>query len=89
MNDLLTRSLQELTGDLPKPRFNLSDAEKESLVARLGPKTARSIVNAKKDFPHQRIPFLFSALDTQDVVDLLWNDMSDVISKALADTKKK
>lgn len=89
MTDPLTRSLQELSGEIPKPRLNLSVAEKQSLVARIGPKTARSILQAKKDFPLQRIPFLFSALDTQDVVDLIYNDMMDVMSKALLKIKKK
>ncbi len=78
--DQLTESLLNLAGSLPTPRLNLSKDEKKALIARVGgPRTAQSIVKAKKDYPISRIPFLFSSLDTQCVVDILHNDMSDVL----------
>jgi hypothetical protein len=83
MDDDLTRSLLSLAGDFPKPRLNLSNAEKAKLVERLGPRTTRSILKAKKDFSLSRIPFLFSTLDTQDVVDVLNNDMSEVLKETI------
>lgn len=88
MRDDLTRTLQDLSGDVPEPRLSLSDNEKDQLVARIGPKTARSILKAKKDFPLRRIPFLFSSLDTQDVVDILNNEMAEAIDRALRGSQK-
>jgi len=80
MPDQLTESLLNLAGSLPTPRLNLSKDEKKALIARVGgPRTAQSIVKAKKHYPVSRIPFLFSSLDTQCVVDILHNDMSDVL----------
>jgi hypothetical protein len=80
MSDKLTESLLNLTGGLPAPRLNLSKDEKKALIEKIGgPRTAQSIIKAKKDYPVSRIPFLFSSLDTQCVVDILSNDMSDVL----------
>jgi hypothetical protein len=80
MTDKLTESLLNLTGSLPAPRLNLSKEDKKALIAKVGgPRTAQSIIKAKKDYPISRIPFLFSSLDTQCVVDILNNDMSDVL----------
>jgi len=81
MTDDIARVLQNLTGDLPQPRLNLSESEKDALVKRLGPRTARNIVRAKGDYPVARIPFLFSTLNTQDVVDLLANDVIAAIAR--------
>jgi hypothetical protein len=83
-DDNLEERLRALKGNVPAPRTNLSEAEKAALVARVGPRTARSIVNAKRDFPVSRIPFLFSKIDTQDVVDLIANDVDEAIRLALA-----
>ena len=85
MTDSVTRALENLSGELPTPRLNLSDAEKDELVARVGPRTARDIVKAKKDYPLKRIPFLFSTVDTQAVVDLLANDVGTAIQRALGE----
>jgi hypothetical protein len=80
MPDQLTESLLNLAGSLPTPRLNLSKDEKKALIKKVGGlRTAQSIVKAKKDYPVSRIPFLFSSLDTQCVVDILHNDMSDVL----------
>jgi hypothetical protein len=81
--DEVTRALANLQGNLPKARENLSETEKDELVARVGPRTARDIVRAKKDYPLRRIPFLFSTVDTQAVVDLLANDVRAAIERAL------
>lgn len=81
--DDLTRALGNLTGSLPKARESLTESEKDELVARVGPRTARDIVKAKKDYPLRRIPFLFSRVDTQAVVDLLAHDVEGAIERAL------
>jgi hypothetical protein len=80
MADKITESLLNLSGSLPKPRTNLSKEEKLALIAKVGgPRTAMSIIKAKKDYPLSRIPFLFSSLDTQCVVDILANDLSEFL----------
>jgi hypothetical protein len=84
VTDDVTKALQALSGKLPEARRDLSEAEKDALVARVGPRAARDVVRAKKDFPLARIPFLFSKIDTQAVVDLLANDVDDAIRRALA-----
>ena len=83
MSDDLTKALETLSGGQPQPRLNLSEPEKDELVAKVGPRTARDIVRAKKDFPLRRIPFLFSKVDTQAVVDLLANDVEAAVKRAL------
>lgn len=81
--DPISDSLQSLSGSLPNPRLNLTEAEKDALIAAIGgPKTAQAIITAKKELPLSRIPFLFSSLNTQAVVDILYNDVSDAISRA-------
>ncbi len=89
MSDDLTKALEQLSGDQPNPRLNLTEGEKDELVARIGPRTARDIVRAKKDFPLRRIPFLFSTVDTQAVADLLANDVEDAINRALTKASAK
>ncbi len=84
MSDDVTRALECLSGKLPKPRLGLTEFEKDQLVASIGPRTALAIVKAKKDFPPRRIPFLFSAVNTQAVADILANEMGDAIKRALA-----
>ena len=80
MSDELTKSLQNLTGSLPTPRLNLSRDDKLMLVQKLGgPRTVKSILKARGKVPESRIPFLFSSLDTQAVLDVLANDMAEVL----------
>jgi hypothetical protein len=80
MPDDIIKSLENLSGGLPAPRTNLSKEQKMELIKKLGgPRTVTSILKSKKDYPLTRIPFIFSSLDTQAVVDVLANDMSDVI----------
>jgi len=80
-------AITSLRGGLPAPRQNLTEAEKDDLVQKIGgPRTASDIVAAKKAFTVSRIPFLFSSLDTQAVVDILHNDMKAAIARALQRT---
>ena len=80
MTDDITKSLQTLSGDIPKPRKNLTKEQKLAVIAKVGgPLTAKAIIKARKDYPTSRIPFLFSSLDTQCVVDLLANDFTDCL----------
>ena len=81
MTDEISKSLSLLKGQLLVGRKNLTAEElREVILLAGGPKTARAIIKAKKDFPLARIPFLFSAVDTQAVVDILCNDVSDVLA---------
>ena len=80
MPDDIIKSLENLAGGLPTARLNLSKEEKLELIKKLGgPRSVTSILKSKKDYPLRRIPFIFSSLDTQAVVDVLANDMSDVL----------
>ena len=83
MTDELTRAIENISGDLPKPRLNLSEEEKNEIVEKLGPRTVRDIVKAMKEFSKARIPFLFSSIDTQAIVDILANDFAAAIQRAL------
>ena len=82
-DDDLTNRLRNLKAELPAGRATLTEAEKDELVKRVGPRTARDIVKAGKELPKQRVPFLFSSVDTQAVMDLLANDMKAAIARAL------
>lgn len=84
MKDDLEERLRALKSQLPNARKNLSDEEKDALIQAVGgPRTALSIRKAMKDLPHERIPFLFSSLDTQAVVDIMANEVDDAITRAL------
>lgn len=89
LSDDLTKALERLSGDLPKPHCDLSEANKDALVRRVGPRTARDILKAKKQLPLRRIPFLFATINTQDVVDLLANDMDAAVARALAAASRR
>jgi len=68
--------------DRLEPRRNLSDKEKFKLMEKVGgPKTLASIVGAKKDFSIARIPWIFNSIDSQSVIDILYNDMSCCMPK--------
>ncbi len=83
-------ALRQLNDQIPIGRKDLSPEEKRQLLKKVGgTRTARDIIKAKKDFPLARIPFLFSALDTQAVVDILCNEMEEVIAEALENPTKK
>jgi hypothetical protein len=86
--DDLTERIETLKGDLPQPRLNLTNAEIKELVLRIGLASARDILKAKRQLPQARIPFLFSSLDTQAVVDLLANDVDEIVRR-LAREKAK
>ncbi len=83
MSDKIAQSLRALAGALPAPR-ELNEAEKDALIQTIGgPLTARDVIRAQKDFALARIPFLFSSIDTQAVVDLLHNDMEAALGRAM------
>lgn len=85
MTDDLTSKLRGLKSQLPAARAPLSEAEKDALIVALGgPRTAESIRKAMSNFPHERIPWLFSSLDSQLVVDVMANDMEAAIARAKA-----
>ncbi|MCX6119001.1 MAG: hypothetical protein NT027_15810, partial [Proteobacteria bacterium] len=71
--------LLNLSGGMPSPRLNLSLEEKQRIIQDLGIKTVKNILKAKKQLPIARIPFLFSSIDTQMVLDILHNDFLELI----------
>jgi hypothetical protein len=79
MSDKVTEQLLNLSGGMPEPRLNLSLEEKQRIIQGLGMKTVKNILKAKKQLPIARIPFLFSSIDTQMVLDILHNDFSELI----------
>jgi hypothetical protein len=79
MSDDVTDSIRALKADIPVARENLTAAEMQMIIDAVGPKTVANIIKAKKDFKIARIPFLFSSIDTQAVVDILANDFSSVL----------
>lgn len=81
-------ALIHLKGEMPIARLNLSEAEKDLLIQKIGPRTARNILAMRGKTQEARIPFLFSSIDTQAVVDLLANDCLSSIEKLLAQKKK-
>jgi hypothetical protein len=89
MVDDLTKALERLSGELPVPRIRLSESDKDALIALIGPRTVRNILRASKDFKVERIPFLFSTIDTQAVVDVLANDMTEALERAFSKISKK
>jgi hypothetical protein len=84
-DDELSKALRQLTSP-PMQARQLSEAEKDELIEKIGPKTARSILKTKGQVPAGRIPFLFSSIDPQAVLDVLANDVEAALTRAL--TKK-
>lgn len=81
-DDPIAKSLRDIRSDIPEPRRNLSEADKDALIATVGgPKTVRSILRAKDTLPQARIPFLFSSLDSRAVMEILVNDMTDALKR--------
>lgn len=80
MSDKLVESIENLSGSLPTARLGLSLEQKIELIQKLGgPRTVGSILKCKKDYPLKRIPFMFSKLDTQAIVDVLANEMEEAL----------
>lgn len=91
MNDEIEKSLRGLQPTNLKPRLYKSREELIQLILSLGgPRTAESIRKAMKTLPHERIPFLFSSLDPQLVLDVMANDVDALIGelKRPANVKK-
>jgi hypothetical protein len=85
MTDDLEARLRSLKALLPTARLQLSEDEKDQLIRAIGgPRTTESIRKAMSKFPHERIPWLFSSLDSQLVIDVMANDMEAAIVRAKA-----
>jgi hypothetical protein len=80
--DELEEALLNIKSDVPKPQMNLPDSNLDELIQKLGPKTIKQILKAKKELPVARIPFLFSSLDSQAVIDVLNNNMDAALKRA-------
>jgi hypothetical protein len=90
----ITDLLTNLKGDIPKPHALLSEEEKEALIQKIGSAAVKDILKAKETLPLARIPFLFSSIDTQAVVDILAHDFTSALAaaekrKAATKLKKK
>ncbi|MDQ3230525.1 MAG: hypothetical protein M3Q07_01800 [Pseudobdellovibrionaceae bacterium] len=85
MTDDVDASLRALKAQLPTARFNLSEPDKDELIRAIGgPRTVENIRKAMSKLPHERIPWLFSSLDSQLVIDVMANDMEAAITRAKA-----
>ncbi|MBC7658098.1 MAG: hypothetical protein H7249_00165 [Chitinophagaceae bacterium] len=85
MTDDLEKNLRALTGEIVKGRPGLSETEKDELIRSLGgPLTVGTLCKAKTTLPLERIPFLYSSLDPQNVADVLVNDMKEALKRALS-----
>ena len=81
LKDQLEDLILQIKADLPEARI-LSKQEKFELIKEIGgPRTVISILKAKKEFPLARIPFLFSSLDTNLVVNVLANEWDDILGR--------
>lgn len=78
----IEEQLLAIKSDLPQPSI-LNDNQKRSLIEKIGPKTVRNIIKAKKDFDLQRIPFLFNSIDSKIVIDILNNEWDELLEDAL------
>src|SRR5690348_17063939 len=82
MTDDMEQKLRELRSNLPTARQNLSESDKHQLIQSIGgSRTVESIRKAMRNFPHDRIPWLFSSLDSQLVVDVMANDMESALAR--------
>lgn len=87
MNDAVSKQIQSLQGALPEPRLGLTEDEKDALLRAVGPRLVRDIVKASRSCPIGRVPFLFSSVNTQHVVDILANDLEAALARALPHKK--
>lgn len=88
MADEIEKSLRGLNGNEMKARIYSSDEELLDLIQKIGgPRTAASIRKAMKTSPRDRIPFLFSSLDPQLVIDVMANDIDEILREILANKK--
>lgn len=89
-HDQIDHMLRQLSGGLPQPSKELSEEQKDELIRKVGGVlTTENIIKAQKDYPRERIPFLFSGLDTQAVVDILNHDMKAAIARAHSQRNSK
>ncbi len=85
MSDDIEKSLKALQKQVVIGRSGLSEAEKDDLIRLIGgPRTAENIRKALRNYSKERIPFLFSSLDTQLVADVMENEMAEAIARALS-----
>lgn len=85
--DPVEQSLRNLKSDEIKANKYSTNEELEKLIIAVGPLTCRNILKAKKDYKLSRIPFLFSSVDPQLVVDVLFNDIEKLLEKIIQDKK--
>jgi hypothetical protein len=85
MDDEISKNIVGLSGDLPQGRRGLSESQKDELVQIAGGAiSVRNIQKSQKDLPEARIIFVFNSIDSQAVADILVNDMSAAIQRAIA-----
>lgn len=82
LTDDIEKNLRALKESMPKARLHASIEERIALIHAIGgPRTAESIRKAMKTSPPERLPFLFSSLDSQLVLDVMANDLDELIQK--------
>ena len=82
--DELSDRLRDLSQPDIEPRIYNTRGEKVELIKTIGPRTAKNIRKAKKQFKASRIPFLFSSIDARLVIDVLYNDLDEVIEEIIS-----
>ena len=87
--DPIISSLRELTSEDISPNICKDDKEKRKLIETVGPRSCRNILKARRDYPLSRIPFLFSSIDPQLVVDVLSNELEEILESILGPVKSK
>ena len=85
--DPIENRLRDLSSEPLEARQYKTTSEKKALIMKVGPRTCRSIINAKKDYSISRIPFLFSSIHPQLVVDVLANDLMGLVESMIKEKK--
>ena len=83
MTDDLQNAIRGIKADQLTPRENLTEEQKRILVERWGPRRVADILKAKGQIPIGRLPFIYNNVDTQDLLDILANDMTTAIASAI------
>ena len=86
--DEIEDRLRSLESEKIEPNIYETEEKKLELVRKVGPRTAKNILNARKDYKESRIPFLFSSIHPQLVIDVLHNKPLKEIEKLLEKEKE-
>lgn len=90
MSDEIEKNLRSLQGVPLVPRPVETQADMQKLIEAVGgPLTALNIRKARKTYAVERIPFLFSSIDPQLVVDVMACELDEVALEMARRNKEK